>query len=99
MSLRTTVLGQQVVITELQAMDHRRQQTAGDRQRLQRCWRVLRGSRDQLKGLAQPDLPEVGLVALQAMINQGVTAALAARDADRNTNQQIAGDKHSSLTH
>ncbi|GKB04470.1 reverse transcriptase domain-containing protein, partial [Tanacetum coccineum] len=63
MSLRTIVLGQQVVITELQAADRRRHATITE--------------------------------LLAAMIDQGVTAALAARDADRNTN---GDDSHNSGT-
>ncbi|GJS63884.1 hypothetical protein Tco_0678448 [Tanacetum coccineum] len=74
MSLRTTILGQQAVITELQAADRKRQAAitellAADRRRQAQF--------------------------IEAMIDQGVTAALAVRDADRNTN---GDDSHNSGT-
>ncbi|GKC35015.1 hypothetical protein Tco_1047399 [Tanacetum coccineum] len=98
MSLRTTVLGQQAVITELQAADRKRQAAitellAADRRRQAQFIKVLKllkrlqtqmtefeSLQGPTKGPAQPDAPE------EAMIDQGVTAALAACDADRNTN-------------
>ncbi|GKF12179.1 hypothetical protein Tco_0050105 [Tanacetum coccineum] len=46
MSLRTTVLGQQAVITELQEADRRRQMSEFESQQ------------GPAKGLAQPDAPE-----------------------------------------
>ncbi|GKA28385.1 putative reverse transcriptase domain-containing protein [Tanacetum coccineum] len=73
MSLRTTILGQQAVITELQAADRRRQAAIIE---------LLAADRP-----AQPDAPE------EAIIDQGVTAVLAACDADRNTN---GDDSHNS---
>ncbi|GJT22060.1 hypothetical protein Tco_0891997 [Tanacetum coccineum] len=124
MSLRTTILGQQAVITELQAADSRRQAAitellAADRgrqaqfievlkllKRLQNQMTVFESQEGPAKGLAQPDAPEdavpettnttsVTNAQLQEMIDQGVTAALAARDADRNTN---GDDSHNSGT-
>ncbi|GJZ10234.1 hypothetical protein Tco_0544993 [Tanacetum coccineum] len=124
MSLRTQVVAQQAVITELQAADRRRQATitkmlAADRRRHAQFIEVLKllkrlqtqmtefeRQQGPAKGPAQPDAPEeaakratrsniapeatnttsVTNAQLQAMINQGVTAALAARDVDRNTN-------------
>ncbi|GJX74905.1 putative reverse transcriptase domain-containing protein, partial [Tanacetum coccineum] len=98
MSLRTTVLGQQAVITELQAADRIRQAMitellAADRirqaqfiealkllKRLQTQMTEFERQQGPAKGPAQPDAPE------ESMIDQGVTATLAARVADRNTN-------------
>ncbi|GJS67883.1 hypothetical protein Tco_0682448 [Tanacetum coccineum] len=73
MSLRTTVLGQQVVITELlkkmaPTIEPLRSNTASE----------------------TTNTTSVTNAQLQAMINQGVTAALVARDADRNTNDDDA---------
>ncbi|GJT16821.1 putative reverse transcriptase domain-containing protein [Tanacetum coccineum] len=65
MSLRTQVVAQQAVITELQAADRRRQAAITE------------------------------MLALQAMINQGITVALAARDANKNMN---GDDSHNSRT-
>ncbi|GJS64199.1 putative reverse transcriptase domain-containing protein [Tanacetum coccineum] len=146
MSLRTTILGQQAVITELQATDRRRQAMitellAADHMRQAQfieALKLLKRLQTQMteferqqrpaKGPAQPDAPEeadsssyimlwlkmapkratrsntapettnttsVTNAQLQAMIDQGVTAALAARDADRNTN---GNDSHNSGT-
>ncbi|GJT49764.1 putative reverse transcriptase domain-containing protein [Tanacetum coccineum] len=139
MSLHTTVLGQQTLITELQAVDHKRQAAitkmlAADRRRQAQfieALKLLKRLQTQMteferqqgpaKGLTQPDATEeAGIIfscdlkkmapkkrttrlnpetttttpattsvtnaQLKAMIDQGVTAALAARDADRNTN-------------
>ncbi|GKC94618.1 hypothetical protein Tco_1160060 [Tanacetum coccineum] len=130
MSLRTIVLGQQTVITELQAADRRRQAaitellTADRRRQAQfiEALKLLKRLQTQMtefetqqgpaKGLAQPDAPEeaatrsntapettnttsITNAQLQAIIDQGVTTALAARDADRNTN---GDDSHNSGT-
>ncbi|GJS46736.1 putative reverse transcriptase domain-containing protein [Tanacetum coccineum] len=73
MSLRTTVLGQQAVITELQAADRRRQAAITE---------LLAADRGRHAQFI-------------AMIDQGVTAALAARDANRSTN---GDDSHVSGT-
>ncbi|GJR73744.1 putative reverse transcriptase domain-containing protein [Tanacetum coccineum] len=88
MSLRTTMLAQQSQIRELQSADHRRQTT-----------QMAEFERQQgpAKGPAQPELPEeaapettnttsVTNAQLQEMIDQGVTAALAARRANKSTN-------------
>ncbi|GJR02148.1 putative reverse transcriptase domain-containing protein [Tanacetum coccineum] len=78
MSLHTIVLAQQAEIRELQSTDRRRQtMTEFERQQ------------GPAKGPAQPDAPEEAENGTkekdhEAMINQGVTAALAARDANRN---------------
>ncbi|GJS90124.1 putative reverse transcriptase domain-containing protein [Tanacetum coccineum] len=73
MSLRTTVLGQQAVITELQATDRRRQGKMAPK-------RVMRSG-------PAPETTTTTTITnaqLKAMINQGITDALAAHD--RNTN-------------
>ncbi|GKA18412.1 hypothetical protein Tco_0698327 [Tanacetum coccineum] len=49
MSLRTTILGQQAVITELQAADRKRQATQ---------MTEFEGQQGPAKGPAQPDAPE-----------------------------------------
>ncbi|GKB63377.1 reverse transcriptase domain-containing protein [Tanacetum coccineum] len=90
MSLRTTILGQQAVITELQATDRRRQTQMTEFQRQQ----------GPAKGPAQSDAPEEAgsssyIMLWLEMIDQNITAALAARDADRNTNDD---DSHNSGT-
>ncbi|GJW24209.1 reverse transcriptase domain-containing protein [Tanacetum coccineum] len=74
MSLRTTVLGQQAVITELQAADRRRQTTITEL-------------------LAADHMRQAYILSIIGKKDQGVTAALAARDADRNTN---GDDSHNS---
>ncbi|GJW99116.1 putative reverse transcriptase domain-containing protein [Tanacetum coccineum] len=118
MSLRTTVLGQQAVITELQAADRRRQATitellAADRRRqpqfiealkllkrLQTQMTEFESQQGPAKGPAQPDAPKEAENGTkekdhEAMIDQGVTAALAAHDAIRSTNGE---DNHNSGT-
>ncbi|GJV35633.1 putative reverse transcriptase domain-containing protein [Tanacetum coccineum] len=98
MSLRTTVLGQQAVITESQAADRRRQAAitellAADRMRQTQFIEALK----LLKGLQtqMTDLLSIMGNSRLAMIDQGVTAALAARDANRSTN---GDDNHVSGT-
>ncbi|GKD40382.1 hypothetical protein Tco_1260589 [Tanacetum coccineum] len=54
MSLRTTVLGQQAVITELQAADHRRQATITELLETDQ----FESQRGPAKGPAQLDAPE-----------------------------------------
>ncbi|GKA80839.1 putative reverse transcriptase domain-containing protein [Tanacetum coccineum] len=133
MSLRTTVLAQQSVITELQAADRRRQAAitemlAADRRRQKQfteALKLLKRLQTQMteferqqgpaKGPAQPDAPEeaengtkqtpdqqrpekpnttsVTNAQLQAMIDQGITAALAAHDANRNRTFPEESDK------
>ncbi|GJS57595.1 putative reverse transcriptase domain-containing protein [Tanacetum coccineum] len=132
--LRTTVLGQQAMIKELQAADRRRQAAItllleADRRRQAQFFEALKllkilqsqmiefeSQQGPTKGPAQPDAPEeaapkratrsntapkttnitsVTNAQLLAMIDQGVTAALAARDADRNTK---GDDSHNSGT-
>ncbi|GKB79284.1 putative reverse transcriptase domain-containing protein [Tanacetum coccineum] len=109
MSLHTTVLGQQAVITELQASDRRRQATitelmAVDRKRQAQFIEVLKLLKRLQTQMTEnapkkrttrlnpetttttPATTSVINAQMKAMIDQGVTAALAARDADRNTN-------------
>ncbi|GJS26565.1 hypothetical protein Tco_0487185 [Tanacetum coccineum] len=124
MSLRTQVVAQQAVITELQAASRRRQAVitemlAADRRRqkqfikapkllkrLQTHMTEFERQQGPAKGPAQPDAPEeaapkttnttsVTNAQLQAMIDQGVIAALTARDANRSTN---GDDSHNSGT-
>nr|GEY68430.1 hypothetical protein [Tanacetum cinerariifolium] len=82
MSLRTTVLGQMSEIRELQAADRRRQTVISELLRI-----------DHMRSTEISKLR----TALQghAMIDQGVTAALAAHDALRSTN---GNDSHNSET-
>ncbi|GJX97279.1 putative reverse transcriptase domain-containing protein [Tanacetum coccineum] len=93
MSLRTQVVAQQAVITELQAADRRRQTVitemlATDNRRQKQLTKALK----LVKRLRLNTAPKttnttsVTNAQLQAMIDQGVTAALAARDANRSTN-------------
>ncbi|GJU19900.1 putative reverse transcriptase domain-containing protein [Tanacetum coccineum] len=143
MSMRTTVLGQQAVITELQASNRKRQAAitellAADHRRqaqiikalkllkrLQTQMTEFKSQQGPAKGPVQPDAPEeagssiifssdlrkmapkratrsntapkttttttVTNAQLQAMIKKGITAALAARDANRSTN---GDDRH-----
>ncbi|GKD99480.1 hypothetical protein Tco_1387464 [Tanacetum coccineum] len=62
MSLHTTVLGQQAVITELQAADHRRQATIIELlkllKRLQTQMTEFESQQGPAKGPTQPDAPE-----------------------------------------
>nr|GEW85984.1 reverse transcriptase domain-containing protein [Tanacetum cinerariifolium] len=109
MSLRTTVLGQmseirelqaavrrrQTVISELLRTDHRRStkitelRTALQGQKQMAPRRTTRPTTDQ----ETVNATSVTNAQLQAMIDQGVTAALAARDALRSTN---GDDSHNS---
>nr|GFC00852.1 hypothetical protein [Tanacetum cinerariifolium] len=109
MSLRTTVLGQMSEIRELQAADHRRQTVISELLRIdhKRSTKILE-LRTALQGQKQMaprrttrstadqetiNATTVTNAQLQAMIDQGVTAALAARDALRSTN---GNDSHNS---
>nr|GFA75093.1 hypothetical protein [Tanacetum cinerariifolium] len=76
MSLRTTVLGQMSEIRELQAADCRRQNKPMAPRR------TTRSTADQ----ETVNATTITNAQLQAMIDQGVTIALAARDALRSTN-------------
>ncbi|GJS32215.1 reverse transcriptase domain-containing protein [Tanacetum coccineum] len=84
----------QAAITELLAADRRRQAQFIEAQkllkRLQTQMTEFESQQGPAKGPVQPDAPEEAENGTkkepQAMINQGVTTALAARDADRNTN-------------
>nr|GEV92121.1 hypothetical protein [Tanacetum cinerariifolium] len=96
MSLRTTLVAHHGLILDLLAVDRRRQGVikellAVDHKRqvqLTKALRLLKGLQTQMielqkhhgltKGPAQPDAPG------EAMIDQGVTSALAARDKNRN---------------
>nr|GEW44153.1 uncharacterized mitochondrial protein AtMg00810-like [Tanacetum cinerariifolium] len=111
MSLRTTMLGQMSEIRELQAADRRRQtvilellridhrrskeiselRTALQGQKQMAPRRTTRSTADQETINATPATN----AQLQAMIDQGVTVALAARDALRSTN---GDDSHNSGT-
>ncbi|GJZ41791.1 putative reverse transcriptase domain-containing protein [Tanacetum coccineum] len=101
MSLRTTVLGQQAVITELHSTDCRRQAQFIEALKLLKglrpSWTGFEIVGDPLKKMAPKRATRstpaataattsVTNAQLQAMIDQGVTAALAARDANRSTN-------------
>ncbi|GJR64548.1 hypothetical protein Tco_0010613 [Tanacetum coccineum] len=92
------------------AADHRRQAQFIEAlkllKRLQTQMTEFERQQGPAKGPAQPDAPEeaapettnttsVTNAQLQAMIDQGVTATLVARDADRNTN---GDDSHNSGT-
>nr|GFA27125.1 hypothetical protein [Tanacetum cinerariifolium] len=82
MSLRTTVLGQMSEIREVQAADRRRQTVISELLRIDHRRSIeITELRTALHG--------------QAMIDQGVTAALAIRDALRSTN---GDDSHNSKT-
>nr|GEZ48913.1 hypothetical protein [Tanacetum cinerariifolium] len=105
MSLRTTLVAQHALILDLQAADRRRQGVnkellAADHKRqvqLTKALRLLKGLQNQMikfqrhhgpaKGPSQPDAQG------EAMIDQGITVALAARDANRN-----GDDSHTSRT-
>ncbi|GKF12264.1 hypothetical protein Tco_0050190, partial [Tanacetum coccineum] len=92
MSLRTTVLAQQSEIRELQSADHRRQtiitkmlEADHKRQKMAPKRRTTRLNPETTPD-ATTNTTSITNAQLQAMINQGVTAALAARDANRSTN-------------
>ncbi|GKF37836.1 hypothetical protein Tco_0114594, partial [Tanacetum coccineum] len=86
MALRSVVMGQQAVISQLQAAD-----------RLQTQMAEFQKQHGPAKGLAQPDAPGEAATQhrsfVQVMINEGIVAALAARDATRN-----GDDSHTSGT-
>ncbi|GJZ23844.1 putative reverse transcriptase domain-containing protein [Tanacetum coccineum] len=96
MSLRTQVVAQQAVITELQAADRKRQAAitkllAADRRRHAQfieALKLLKRLQTQMTEFERQQFIDHVMASyfLQAMIDQGVTAALAARNADRNTN-------------
>ncbi|GJT77163.1 reverse transcriptase domain-containing protein [Tanacetum coccineum] len=75
MSPRTTVLGQQAMITALQAADRRRQKMSPKK-------RTMRLNPETTT--TNPATTPVTNAQLKAMIDQGVTTALAARDANMN---------------
>ncbi|GJV11890.1 putative reverse transcriptase domain-containing protein [Tanacetum coccineum] len=100
----------QTVIIEMLAADHKRQVQLTKAlklvKRLQTQVAELQRQQGPAKDPAQPELPKkaapettnttsVTNAQLQAMIDQGVTAALAARDANRSTN---GDDSHNSGT-
>nr|GEY54553.1 hypothetical protein [Tanacetum cinerariifolium] len=87
MSLRTTVLGQMTEIRKLHAADRRRQTVILELLRTDH----RRSTADQ----ETINATSVTNAQLQTMIDQGVTAALAARDALRSTN---GNDSHNSGT-
>nr|GEY16199.1 putative reverse transcriptase domain-containing protein [Tanacetum cinerariifolium] len=73
MSLRTTVLGQMIEIRELHAADRRRQIVTSEMLRKMALKRTTRSTADQ----EITNTTSVTNAQLQAMINQGVSAALA----------------------
>nr|GFA31506.1 reverse transcriptase domain-containing protein [Tanacetum cinerariifolium] len=111
MSLRSTVLGQMMEIRELHAADRRRQTVILELLRIDhRRSTEITELRTALQGQKQmapkrttwstTDQEPINATSatnaqLQAMIDQGVTAALAARDALRSTN---GDDSHNSRT-
>nr|GEY64018.1 putative reverse transcriptase domain-containing protein [Tanacetum cinerariifolium] len=110
MSLRTTILGQMTEIGELHAADRRRQIVILEMLRADLRHRLphYRDNRDPLEKKMAPkrttrsianqettNTTSVTNAQLQAMIDQGITAALAARDALRSTN---GDDSHNSRT-
>ncbi|GJS46741.1 hypothetical protein Tco_0596862 [Tanacetum coccineum] len=103
MSLRTTVLGQQAVITELQAADRRRQAAitellAADRRRQAQfieALKLLKGLQTQMTEFQRQQGPAKGPAQPDAPEEAGVTAALATRDANRSMN---GDDNHVSGT-
>nr|GEY04241.1 reverse transcriptase domain-containing protein [Tanacetum cinerariifolium] len=111
MSLRTTVLGQMIEIRELHATDRKRQTVILELLRAdhRRSTEIIE-LRTALQGYKQMapkrttrstanqetvNTTSVTNAQLQAMIDQGVTAALASRDALRSTN---GDDSHNSRT-
>nr|GFB22723.1 hypothetical protein [Tanacetum cinerariifolium] len=111
MSLCTTVLGQMLEIRELQAADRRRQTVISDLLRIdhRRSTEILElrtalqgqkpmAPRQTTRSTADQESVNATTVTnaqLQAMIDQGVTVALAAHDALRSTN---GDDSHNSRT-
>ncbi|GJT60232.1 putative reverse transcriptase domain-containing protein [Tanacetum coccineum] len=89
MSLRTTVLGQMSEIRELHAADHRRQAVISEMLKANQRRSVEMRELRTTDHTRQQQLIQT----LTAMIDQGVTATLAARDANRNGN-----DSHTSGT-
>ncbi|GJR60922.1 putative reverse transcriptase domain-containing protein [Tanacetum coccineum] len=94
MSLRTTVLGLQAMITELQAADRRRQATitkwlvANHRRQAQfiEALKLLKALQTQMTAFQRQQGPSKGPAQPDAPGEAGVTTALAARDANRSTN-------------
>ncbi|GJT73134.1 hypothetical protein Tco_1032420 [Tanacetum coccineum] len=94
MSPRTTVLGQQAVITELQAADRRRQAAitellAADRRRQAQfieALKLLKRLQTQMTEFQRQQGPAKGPAQPDAPKEASVTAALAAHDANRSTN-------------
>nr|GEZ15711.1 hypothetical protein [Tanacetum cinerariifolium] len=107
MSLCTTLVAQHAMVLDLQAADRRRQGAikellVADHKRqvqLTKALRLLKGLHTQMiefqmhHGPAKETTTSVTNAQLQAMIDQGVTTALAARDANRN-----GDDSHTSGT-
>nr|GFA67973.1 hypothetical protein [Tanacetum cinerariifolium] len=89
MSLRTTVLGQMSKIKELQAADRKRETV------ILELLRIDHRRSTEISKLKTALQGEVTTLQGQVMIDQGVTAALAARDALRSTN---GDDSHNSET-
>nr|GEX50410.1 reverse transcriptase domain-containing protein [Tanacetum cinerariifolium] len=100
MSLRTIVLAQQTEIMKLQAADRRRKGHLTEALRLLKTLQTQMAEFQRHKALdviygmvvlchvalAETTTTSVTNAQLKEMINQGVTAALASRDADRSTN-------------
>ncbi|GJZ92006.1 reverse transcriptase domain-containing protein, partial [Tanacetum coccineum] len=100
MSLRIQVVAQQAVITKLHTADRRRQATiiemlAADRRRQKQFIEALKLGKRSNIAPETTNTTSVTNAQLQAMIDQGVTAALASRDANRSINSD---DSHNSGT-
>nr|GFA81548.1 reverse transcriptase domain-containing protein [Tanacetum cinerariifolium] len=101
MSLRTTVLGQMSEIRKLQAADRKRQTVILEDFRAEDSPTGIgdspTGTGDSFASTDQETINATSVTnaQLQAMIDQGVTAALAARDALKSTN---GDDSHNSET-
>nr|GEW32832.1 putative reverse transcriptase domain-containing protein [Tanacetum cinerariifolium] len=98
MSLHTTLVAHNALILELQAADRRRQGVikellAADHKRRKMAPKRTTRSTPVITTPAPETTTSVTNAQLQAMIDQGVTAALAARDANRN-----GDDSHTSGT-
>nr|GEW79665.1 putative reverse transcriptase domain-containing protein [Tanacetum cinerariifolium] len=98
MSLRTTLVAQHALILDLQAADRRRQGVikellTADHKRQKMAPKQTTGSTSVITTPTPGTTTSVTNAQLQAMIDQGVTTALAARDANRN-----GDDSHTSGT-
>ncbi|GKA09595.1 putative reverse transcriptase domain-containing protein [Tanacetum coccineum] len=99
MALGTTVLGQQAEIIALRAADHARQAQFVETLRLMSILQTQKMAPKRTMrstpAITTPTTTSVTNAQLKEMIDQGVTAALAAHDADRSMN---GDDSHNSGT-